>query len=99
MSIVLLGSLIHWIIPVAKEVGKIAAPIAIEYGKRQLLGGKCPHCHKEIGCSGALLPAGGSILKKRGCPSKKLGGNIGNDILSGLETGAKIAGPLLPLLF
>ncbi len=81
------------VMPIAQEIGKAALPIAVDYGKKKLLGGKCPHCHKEIGCSGALLLAG-SGLKKRGRPSKH-GGNIGDQILSGISTVA----PLLPLLF
>ncbi len=86
------------VMPIAQEVGKAALPIAVEYGKKKLFGGKCPHC------GGALSPAGYGVHhehhhKKRGRPSEKQGGNIGNDILSGLESGAKFAAPLLPLLF
>jgi hypothetical protein len=92
------------IMPVAKEITKIAAPIAIEYGKKQLLGGgmhtHCMHCGGSL-TGGALNPAGYGVHhehhRKRGRP-KKHGAGIGNDILSGLETGAKIAAPLLPFL-
>jgi hypothetical protein len=95
-----LDDLKNTVMPIAQEVGKAALPIALEFGKKKLLGGKCPHC------GGALNPAGGGALnpagygmhqKKRGRPKK--GGDIGNDILSGLKTGISTVAPLLPLLF
>jgi hypothetical protein len=98
-----LDDLKNTVMPIAKEVGKAALPIALEFGKKKLLGGRCPHCGGALNPAGggSLLPAGYGVhhehIKKRGRPKK--GGDIGNDILSGLKTGISTVAPLLPLLF
>jgi hypothetical protein len=68
--------------------------------KKNLLGGSGMHCGGSLTGS-ALNPAGYGVHhdhhahhRKRGRPKK--GGNIGIDILNGLETGIKTAAPFIP---